>query len=359
MVAPGRFSEHAEDVTWLWPGHVQPDHGRLPAGRARREGRRTQRGQTPWWEQDAPRTRNGGGHAHGAGYGIFFVQSPRDQRVLTKPLVAKSHGSASAWYKHGAYLQRDGAQQDGPGRGFDAHGTPVNLSTTLARWHRAGDPLFFKVMLSPEHGDRLDLREFLQAVMRAVQWDLGLLLEWAAVDHDNTGHPHVHLCIRGVSNGQIVRMARSYLHEGMRERAQEVATRMLGVRLAPELEHAAARAVTRRGWSALDQSIVGKLSAERTVADGQLTPREQERLTALAARGLAWRINEEWQLSPRWEEITMERAQRDKTQPEHEHDEDKPNRQQDHHRDAQRAQDEQQRRIVQIDDLEQDMGWER
>jgi hypothetical protein len=154
-------------------------------------------------------------------------------------------------------------------------------------------------------------------------------------------------------------MARSYLHEGIRERAQEVATRLIGVRLAPELEQAAARAVTRRGWSALDQSIRGKLSAERTVADGQLTPRERERLAALATRGLAWRLTDAWHLSPRWEEITMERTQRDKTQPEHEHDEDTRQRQHDPHREAQRTQDEQQRRIVQIDDLEQDVGWER
>src|SRR5262249_56101084 len=288
MVAPGRFSGHAEDVTWLWPGHGQPDRARdLGPRRTRLGGKTSARGSARWRDQAAPRVSNGGGHAHGPGFGIFFVHSPRDQRVLTKVAVANSRGPALAWYKHGAYLQRDGAQQDGPGRGFDAHGTPVNLSTTLARWQRDGDPHVFKVMLSPEHGERLDLPEFARRVMDAIQRDLGQPVEWIGITHANTGHPHLPPFPPRLPHRHPPTIPKAHLHEGIQARAREVATRLLGIRLAPELDRAAQRSVARRGWSALDRAPYRKVSPERTLSEAQLTKREQERVQVLAARGLA------------------------------------------------------------------------
>jgi type IV secretory pathway VirD2 relaxase len=363
VVATGRFSDHAEDVTWLWPGHVEPDRARdVGPQRTRSSGRKSAHGTARWWDHPAPRVSNGGGHAHGPGFGIFFVHSPRDQRVLTKAAVANNRGPALSWYKHGAYLQRDGAQQDGPGRGFDAHGTPVNLSTTLARWQRDGDPHVFKVMLSPEHGDRLTLPEFAQRVMEAVQRDLGQPVDWIGITHDNTGHPHLHLCLRGVRDGQTVTIAKSYLHEGIQARAREVATRLLGVRLAPEIDRAAQRSVSRRGWSALDRALYQKVSPERTISDAQVSKRERERLQALAERGLAWPVSGGWQLSPRWEDLNMQPDEFIKKPQDHEdleHEEQGKNTGPQRDAAREREQEEQQRRIVQIDHIEQDVGWER
>jgi hypothetical protein len=272
VVARNRFSDHGEDITWLWPGHVQPDHGRLSPGR-RQQGTRGEQGKLkPWWEQTPPRTRNGGGkHTQGPGYGLFFLHHPRDQRVLTKAMVTTNHGPRQAWYKHGAYLDREGTQGTERGHGFDAQGHPVRMSTWLGECQRNGDPHFFKVMLSPEHGHRLDLPAYTRALMRVVERDLGMRLEWAAVAHYNTSHPHVHLCIRGVSRGQVVTMARSYLHGGLQARAREVATRLLGYRLAPEIAAALRRSVARQGWSALDTALERKVSPERTITEEQLT----------------------------------------------------------------------------------------
>ncbi len=359
MVAHGRFSDHPEDVTRLWPGHVRPDHGRIPAGSRTGRGGQRQRGPGQWWDDKAPHRSNGGGYAHGPGYGKFFVHNPRNQRVLTKAMVTYNHGAQQAWYKHGAYLDRDGTQEAGRGYGFDAHGDPVTMSTVLAGWQRAGDPHEFRVILSPEHGERLDLRAFTQTVMREIEHDLKQPLEWVAIDHDNTDQPHVHLHIRGVSEGKPVTMAKTYLRGGIQARAREVATRMLGFRLAPEMIRAAHRAVARERWSVLDQSISAKLSPHRTVPDKQLTAHERQRLEVLVERGLAWRNTEEWQLSTRWEDIKMESQERGKKAPEVEREEEKPQRSHEQQREAEREQDEQQRRVVQIDDLEQDLGWER
>jgi hypothetical protein len=313
-----------------------------------------------WWNPPAHRTRRAGIHAYGPGFGKFFVQSPRNQRVLTKATAVTNRGAVQSWYKHGAYLQRHGAQHGGQGRGFNAEGHEISMSTTLARWQYAGDPHLFKVMLSPEHGDRLELPAYAQQVMRAVERDLGHPLEWIGIDHHNNGHPHVHLCVRGVSNGHIVEMAKSYLHEGIRARAQEVATRLLGVRLAPEMDVAAARAVSRHRWSALDHAVQQKLSPHRTVFDAQLTPREQERLRVLAERGLAWPTDGGWHLSLQWEDLKMREEDRSKQpreqEPEHEP---SPSRHPEPQREGERAQEEQQRRTVIIDEVEHDLGWER
>src|SRR5262245_24742383 len=342
-----RFSGHAEDVTWLWPGRVQTDRAqtvRMPQ----------------WWNPPAHRTRRAGFNAYGPGFGKFFVQSPRNQRVLTKATAVTNRGAVQSWYKHGAYLQRHGAQHGGQGHGFDAEGHQISMSTTLARWQYARDPHMFKVMLSPEHGDRLDLPAYARQVMRAVERDLGRTLEWIGIDHYNNGHPHVHLCVRGVSSGRVVEMAKSYLHEGIRARAQEGATRLLGVRLAPEIDGAAARAVSRRRWSALDRTIQQKLSSRRTVLDSQLTEHEQERLRVLAERGLAWPTDGGWQLAPHWEGLKMQEEERSKQpreqEPEHEP---SPTHNTEQQREAERAQEEQQRRTVIIDEVEHDLGWER
>src|SRR5712692_4256928 len=359
MVAYGRFSDHPADVTRLWPGHVRPDHGHIPPGERKSRSGKQQRGTEPWWNQQAPRRSNGGGYNRGPGYGKFFIHNPRNQHMITKAMVTYNHGAQQPWYKHGAYLDRDGAQGEGRGHGFDAQGESVTVSTALSAWQRAGDPHEFRMILSAQNGHRLDLRTFTRDLMREIERDLGRRLEWIAIDHYNTGHPHVHLHIRGVSEGKPVTMAKTYLRGGIHERAREVTTRMLGYRLKPEMDRAAERAVGRARWSGLDQTISTKLSPHRTVRDAQLTPHERQRLEALRRRGLAWKIGEEWQLSTKWEDLKMESPERGKKAPEVEREEETPQHSQEQQREAEREQDEQLRRTVVIDDIEQDVGWDR
>ena len=61
--------------------------------------------------------------------------------------------------------------------------------------------------------------------------DLGRRLIWAAVNHHNTEHPHVHLVVRGVdADGNEVRIPPRYIQHDMRTRAQQILTRELGLR---------------------------------------------------------------------------------------------------------------------------------
>jgi type IV secretory pathway VirD2 relaxase len=61
-----------------------------------------------------------------------------------------------------------------------------------------GDRHSFRMIVAPEDGERLsELRSFTRDVMAQMEADLGTKLEWVAVDHYNTGHPHSHVVIRG------------------------------------------------------------------------------------------------------------------------------------------------------------------
>jgi Protein of unknown function (DUF3363) len=59
--------------------------------------------------------------------------------------------------------------------------------------------------------------------------DLETKLDWVAVDHFNTGHPHTHIVIRGRDDqGRDLVMARDYIAHGVRARAQGLITLELG-----------------------------------------------------------------------------------------------------------------------------------
>jgi hypothetical protein len=59
--------------------------------------------------------------------------------------------------------------------------------------------------------------------------DLETKLDWVAVDHFNTGHPHTHVVIRGRDDqGRDLVMARDYIAHGVRARAQGLITLELG-----------------------------------------------------------------------------------------------------------------------------------
>ena len=65
--------------------------------------------------------------------------------------------------------------------------------------------------------------------MERVEKDLGILLEWVAVAHFNTEHPHVHVALRGVGRDeQEVRLPREFVRNGIRSIAEDLCTRQLG-----------------------------------------------------------------------------------------------------------------------------------
>ena len=99
---------------------------------------------------------------------------------------------------HLRYLQRDGVTREGsPGQLYSATADRADGRAFLDR--SGGDPRQFRLIVAAEDGAEMsDLRAFPRDLVRQVERDLGTGLDWVAVDHFNTVHPHTHIVIRGV-----------------------------------------------------------------------------------------------------------------------------------------------------------------
>ncbi|HEV8590977.1 MAG TPA: hypothetical protein VGQ55_02665, partial [Pyrinomonadaceae bacterium] len=96
--------------------------------------------------------------------------------------------TSGQWKAHGRYIARESAthEQSRGREGFGPAGDGIGIDSTLHQWQTAGDKRLFKVIISPEFGDRLDLKKFTRNLMAEMQRDLGTRLEWVAAEHHNT-----------------------------------------------------------------------------------------------------------------------------------------------------------------------------
>jgi type IV secretory pathway VirD2 relaxase len=218
--------------------------------------------------------------------------------------------TAGGWRAHGRYLAREGAQREGErGLGFDASGNEVEIDRRLDGWQRAEDPRLWKVILSPERGDALDLVEHTRRVLGAMERDLGTQLEWVAIDHHNTAHPHVHVAIRGRDEaGRSLLLDREYVKHGVRARSRELATQMLGYRTEADRVRAREQALEVRRFGELDAILEQRLGPGRLVSfEDPVPPSDRAaqlrlqligRLQFLERLGLATRAGAKtWRLS--------------------------------------------------------------
>src|SRR5260370_35310537 len=101
-----------------------------------------------------------------------------------------------------------------------------------------------------------DLRGFTRDLMRQVELDLATRLDWIAVDHHNTGHPHTHIIVRGVlDDGRNLNIAGDYIAHGVRHRASELVTREWGPQSESELQPKLQNEARAEGLSQLDPPL--------------------------------------------------------------------------------------------------------
>src|ERR1700730_3825225 len=155
----------------------------------------------------------------------------------------------------------------------------------------------FRFIVAPEDGDRLsDVRAFTRDLMRQMEEDLGTRLDWIAVDHFNTGHPHSHVVIRGRDDlGKDLIIAQDYITDGMRLRAQELVTLELGPETDLELRTKLQAEVSADRFTRIDRAMLAEANdqfldlrpeAGQTSADFDKTLR-LGRLQKLQRMGLA------------------------------------------------------------------------
>ena len=195
--------------------------------------------------------------------------APGSRRVVVKARYTRIiSGDLGAARAHLKYIQRDGVTREGSrGSAYDANRDDVDQGAFLQR--SKGDPHQFRIILSPEDGDRLhDLKPLVRDLLGQMERDLGTRLDWVAVDHFNTGHPHSHIVIRGKDDqGRDLVMARDYIGHGIRARAQGLITLELGPETTLERLRKQQNEIALERLTSLDRSILARARDSIIVAN--------------------------------------------------------------------------------------------
>jgi hypothetical protein len=161
------------------------------------------------------------------------------------------------WKAHGRYIVRESARMGRmPEGGIDATERGINVPARLDQWQSAGDERIWKIIVSPEFGDKVDLVRLTRDLMQRIISDLNTGLEWVAMAHFNTDNPHVHIALRGIrENGKSLRIERDYIKQGIRSIAEDLCTRQLGYRTQFDVAEARRREVSQQRFTSLDRAI--------------------------------------------------------------------------------------------------------
>ncbi|WP_236843343.1 DUF3363 domain-containing protein [Bradyrhizobium icense] len=223
---------------------------------------------------------------------------------------------------HLRYLERDSATRDGEtGRVYSTLEDHADGKAFVERGR--GDRHQFRFIVAPEDSAEMaDLRGFTRELMRQAQIDLRTRLDWIAVDHHNTGHPHTHIVVRGVTDdGKTLNIAGDYIAHGIRHRASELVTRELGHQSEIELQAKLQSEVDAERLTRLDQALLAEQREQGAVdlrpgeGTGSLV-REYRTLMASRARrleryGLATEIEPgRWDLADRTEATLRQLGER-------------------------------------------------
>ncbi|MFC7695396.1 relaxase/mobilization nuclease domain-containing protein [Bradyrhizobium sp. GCM10028915] len=217
-----------------------------------------------------------GGRSHGSTFGRGRAASLAATRLLNnrarsaivKARVVRRMRSPGALRAHIGYLQRDGVTRDGaPGKLFDASGDEADGRAFAERCE--DDRHHFRFIVSPDDATELEsLRTFTRELMDQASRDLGTKLDWVAVDHWNTEHPHIHVLVRGRGDdGKDLVISRDYISKGLRARAGDLVTRELGPRSELEIRRNLDREVTAERWTRLDRVLARETGAADGVID--------------------------------------------------------------------------------------------
>jgi hypothetical protein len=190
----------------------------------------------------------------------------RLRRVVVKARIVRLKRMSKGADAHLRYLQRDGTTREGErGRLYGPQTDAADGKEFVERGRE--DHHQFRFIVAPEDSDRLtDLRGFTRDVVGQMEKDLGTEIDWVAVDHFNTDHPHSHVVIRGKDDtGKDLIIAQGYINHGVRLRAQERATLELGPESDLELRQNFTAEITAERFTRIDRAMIAE--AQESVLD--------------------------------------------------------------------------------------------
>ncbi len=229
------------------------------------------------------------------------------RRVIVKARIAKlKMGDLGAARAHLRYIQRDGVTPEGEaGKLYSRDMDDVDGRDFLDSCE--GDRHQFRLIVSADDGAELsDLKPFIRDFIARVESDLETRLDWVAVDHYNTGHPHTHIVIRGKDDtGHDLIMAKDYVSHGLRMRARELLTLELGPEEEGSMVFKLAQEVDAERFTRLDRALLQHTDRGFLVISA-MPPEDREthashmgRLKKLQKLGLAEeRQTGVWQIGP-------------------------------------------------------------
>ena len=266
------------------------------------------------------RNRSRFGHGQRASIQANRLITARSRGAVIKARVVRHSARAAPLGTHLDYLRRDGVTRDGekarlfgPGE-EDADGRAFAERCEDDRHH-------FRFIVSPDDAlEMSDLKSFTRDLVGQMEKDLGTEIDWVAVDHWNTEHPHVHLIVRGVrEDGQDLVISRDYIKEGMRDRARDLITQELGPRTDLDIRRSLENQIASERWTQLDRQLV-RDSRRTGIIDLAPTPGEQPdefhalkvgRLRKLETLGLAEQVGPgQWMIDDKAEATLRELGER-------------------------------------------------
>jgi len=247
------------------------------------------------------------GRGRAASLAATRILTDRSRGVVVKARVVRHGTKRAPLNAHLTYLRREGVTRDGgPGRMFDAERDDADHRAFAE--HCEGDRHHFRFIVSPDDATELsDLKTFTRDLMAHAERDLGTRLDWVAVVHWNTEHPHIHVIVRGRTNdGRDLVISRDYIREGMRARAQELVTLELGPRSDQEIRHSLETQIEAERWTRLDRALAREAAANGGVIDLRPNRHQQPnelhtikvgRMRKLECLGLAQQADGQWVLA--------------------------------------------------------------
>jgi hypothetical protein len=160
-----------------------------------------------------------------------WPKAPGPQSIARIHPVPAENGFG-AWRQAGKYLAHNKPGQQVPWKPFGPDGPVDDPRKVAGEWHQQGDEYVFLLVLSPEDSRGIDLEAMMRDVMGRLEGDRFLTgakgpIEWMAVAHYDTLHPHIHAVIRGAAGGQQFYPSWDFSHGTIQRHAADVMAQQL------------------------------------------------------------------------------------------------------------------------------------
>jgi hypothetical protein len=240
--------------------------------------------------------------------------------VIVKARYVKNNGNGfkEKIKDHLDYITRDHAGKDANKPDLFSENESKDL-TKNAITDFSESPHNFRFIISPEDGDKIELKDFTKNLIKTIENDLGTKLSWVAACHYDTNEPHVHLVVNGKNDaGEKLLMTRDYISRGIRNRASQIINNKLGLKTSDEVARQLELSASKNAKSSLDDVIQNNIKSDQINLkkidnknfDDINTELLERRLSYLATKGLAQKSGEQSWGKPN---IRVTRAQTENT----------------------------------------------